>query len=118
MDRSEEALGSEVWQRFTAVYEAIDVRHEELTEGPHWDLWVIGVEPASQGKGVGRALLEPVLQRVDQSGETCYLETLDERTLPLYERIGFEVRVAEVEVTSGLPYWCCVRPPRDPGHAR
>jgi len=81
-------------------------RSEEVTDGRHGDLWVIGVEPGSQGQGLGRALLEPFLQRADPSGDTCYLETLD-------ERIGFEVHVAEVEASSGLPYWCCVRPPRD-----
>lgn len=114
LDRGEELLGPDVWQRFRTVYEAIDVWHGRIMKDPHWDLWVIGVEPEARGRGLARGLLEPLLQRADRSGESCYLETLDAQTLSLYARLGFDVHVAEVETTSGLPFWCCVRPPSRP----
>jgi GNAT superfamily N-acetyltransferase len=55
----------------------------------HWYLHYIGVEPRSQGKGLGAALLAPVLEQCDESGTPAYLESSSERSQFLYERHGF-----------------------------
>jgi ribosomal protein S18 acetylase RimI-like enzyme len=109
--RTPQLIGDEAWARFKVVYEAMDEAHERAVAGPHWDLWVVGVEPAARGRGLGTSLLTPMLARLDQAAETCYLETLDARTLHLYERMGFDVVLEKVEPTSGLRFWCCVRQP-------
>ena len=41
----------------------------------HWYLAVLGTEPASQGKGIGSALIAPVLARCDEDGVPAYLES-------------------------------------------
>ena len=109
--RTQQLIGDEAWERFKVVYEAMDEAHERAVPGPHWDLWVVGVEPTARGRGVGSSLLEPTFARLDQANETCYLETLDARTLNLYERLGFAVVDEQLEPTSGLRFWCCVRLP-------
>ncbi|MEH3075532.1 MAG: GNAT family N-acetyltransferase [Quadrisphaera sp.] len=56
---------------------------------PHWYLEAVGVAPAGQGRGVGRALLQHRLDRVDEAREDSYLESSSPRTTPLYRRLGF-----------------------------
>ena len=55
----------------------------------HAYLLMIAVDPAHQGKGLGTALIEPVLQRCDREGLPAYLEASTERSRRLYERLGF-----------------------------
>ena len=85
--------------------------HKRAVPGLHWYLWGLGVEPSEQGKGIGGALMEPVLRQAGAEGLPCYLETQNERNLPFYERHGFEV-VSDGEVPKhGLRVWAMVRDP-------
>jgi ribosomal protein S18 acetylase RimI-like enzyme len=58
---------------------------------PHWHIGPIGVDPAFQGQGVGRALLASFLETVDEDGSMAYLETDVDRNVSLYEKFGFQV---------------------------
>ena len=58
---------------------------------PCWYLPLIGVDPTSQGRGYGSALLRYALEQVDRQGSPAYLESSNPRNVPLYERHGFEV---------------------------
>ena len=52
---------------------------------PHHYLALIGTDPAHQGRGIGTALLEPVLARCDAEGLPAYLESskaLERAVLP------------------------------------
>lgn len=57
----------------------------------HWYLHYIGVEPRRQGRGLGAALLAPVLQQCDEMATPAYLEASSDRNRLLYERHGFEL---------------------------
>lgn len=79
---------------------------------PHYYLAVLGVEPESQGKGLGAALMRPVLEQCDREGVPAYLEASSERSRALYLRNGFEV-VEEIHLPGGgPPSWRMWRPPR------
>jgi len=71
-----------------AVLGQMDEAHPRF---PHWYLPWLGVDPARQGQGLGGDLLAHGLQRVDEDHLPAYLETPNPRTIPLYERHGFEV---------------------------
>lgn len=58
---------------------------------PHWFLPAIGVDPPAQGRGLGAALMAPMLTRCDEEGAIAYLESSNVRNLPFYERLGFQV---------------------------
>jgi ribosomal protein S18 acetylase RimI-like enzyme len=60
-------------------------------EPDHWYLPMAGVGPDWQGRGIGAALLQPVLERCDADDMPAYLEATTERNRALYERNGFEV---------------------------
>lgn len=77
---------------------------------PHVYLPYIGVRPETQGMGVGRALLQPVLGRCDRDGLPAYLEASSPRNAQLYERLGFAA--TEVIRPGGSPpIQLMVRPP-------
>ena len=81
----------------------------------HYYLAVLGTRPDQQGKGVGSALMQPVLDVCDADGIGAYLESSKERNVPFYRRHGFEV-VEEVEFGPGGPtLWAMWRDPREPG---
>jgi ribosomal protein S18 acetylase RimI-like enzyme len=58
---------------------------------PHWYLPWFAVDTALQGKGLGSQLMTPCLQIVDATHLPAYLETPNPRTIPFYQRHGFEV---------------------------
>jgi GNAT superfamily N-acetyltransferase len=55
----------------------------------HWYLHYLGVEPRRQGRGLGGALLRPVLGACDSEGIPAHLEASTDRNRRLYERHGF-----------------------------
>jgi GNAT superfamily N-acetyltransferase len=79
---------------------------------PHWYLAILGTEPAWQGRGLGSALLAPVLERCDHDGTPAYLESSKQRNLAFYARHGFEV-TGTVDLPGGGPrVWPMWREPR------
>ncbi len=94
--------------RVLEVMSFLEARHPHE---PHYYLQFIGVEPGSQGEGVGSALLEPILERCESEGLPAYLEATSERNRALYERNGFTV-VEEANLPgSGPPIWPMWREP-------
>jgi ribosomal protein S18 acetylase RimI-like enzyme len=76
-----------------------------------WYLCVVGVVPEAQGRGLGRRLLRPGLERCDASGGDCYLETDTAEAARLYERLGFATLEAGVQLLPGGPtHWRMRRP--------
>ena len=69
---------------------------------PHWYLNTLGTEPARQGRGLGSALLRPMLALCDRDALGAYLESSSERNRVLYERHGFEV-VGTFDMPGGGP---------------
>lgn len=83
-------------------------------EEPHWYLALLGTAPSAQGRGLGSAVLEPVLARCDDDGVGAYLESSKEANIPFYSRHGFEV-IDEVTPTPGCPpLWTMWREPHPP----
>jgi ribosomal protein S18 acetylase RimI-like enzyme len=77
----------------------------------HWYLEFIGTDPAHQGKGVGSALLQPMVDRFDEEGVPAYLESSKEANLAFYGRFGFEV-TERITLPGGVHEWLMWRDPR------
>ena len=76
----------------------------------HWYLPFIGVDPAQQGKGLGAALLKPVLSKCDETRLPAYLESTNPKNRTLYERHGFRA-VGEIKVGDCPPIVPMLRHP-------
>ena len=95
------------------AYDAVAQKlHHDHATMPHWYLAAIGVDPDQQGKGVGGALLGPILERADASGLHCYLETQKDSNVRLYEKHGFAVSQKVIPSGHPIPVWAMLRRPR------
>ncbi|KZX58573.1 hypothetical protein A3709_18310 [Halioglobus sp. HI00S01] len=74
-------------------------------KAPHYHLLFVGARQNCQGQGVGSALIKQGLRIVDDAGMPAYLESSNERNVPLYERHGFEVIGEESLPGDGPRVW-------------
>jgi GNAT superfamily N-acetyltransferase len=86
----------------------VERRHPKT---PHYYLAILGTEPGHQGKGIGSALLHPVLDHCDRSGLGAFLESSKESNIPFYRRHGFDV-TGEIVLPGGPKVWPMWRDPR------
>lgn len=92
------------------VYDERCVEH--FPDEPAWYLMYLGVDPAGQGMGVGSTLLRASINAVtSRQPAPLYLETGTERNVRFYERFGFRVREADVQLVPGeTRHWTMLRP--------
>jgi GNAT superfamily N-acetyltransferase len=69
---------------------------------PHYYLAFLGVDPVWQGRGLGSALIAPVLARCDRERVPAFLEASSVRNRAMYERHGFE-SIGEFRLGRGAP---------------
>ncbi len=78
---------------------------------PHYYLWGLAVDPSQKAKGIGAALMQPVMAKADARKMPIYLETHDEKNVQYYQKYSFDlihtVRIPRYE----LPIWCMLREP-------
>lgn len=99
-------------RRMRSAARAFSVIESGHPDEPHWYLSVLGVSPAHQRGGVGRSLIEPILERADREHMPTSLETFKADNVPYYERFGFQVTM-EADVPHGGPHMLAmVRRPR------
>jgi ribosomal protein S18 acetylase RimI-like enzyme len=97
--------------RFGATLQHLGRIREAPASVPHWYLFLLGVDPARQGLGLGSALLRAGLSRVDQDGVECQVLTWPPRNVPFYQRYGFEIAVEGDAPGGGPHFWYMRRRP-------
>ena len=91
---------------------AIRTHHQQAAS--HYYLRSLGVRPEWQGKGIGAALVAPILERADREGVGCYLTTATVDNVSWYERFGFTVSATFRPTPAWPQVWAMWRDPRDP----
>ncbi|QBI54354.1 GNAT family N-acetyltransferase [Streptomonospora litoralis] len=109
-----EAEGARFVERFYGDYadrmkqliELCGQRHPQ--SGAYWYLQNIVVDTDRRGQGVGGAMLDEHLRRVDAEGASAYLEASSPRNRRLYSRVGFADLGDPIELPGGprlQPMW-------------
>jgi ribosomal protein S18 acetylase RimI-like enzyme len=106
-------IGNDAYQRYREVVgREWNARERDMT-GACWYLFLLGVEPNRQRRGLGGALMRPVLERADKEQVACYLETENQRNVAFYLKQGFDLIVNGEEAgASGVRFWTFRRTPK------
>jgi len=107
----ESALTAEGCRNYYQVVEFMSAKSKSLVDHCSWYLSIIAVDPAVQGRGLGRKLLESTIAEADRCSATCYLETFTPRSISFYNRLGFEIRGRFAEPTTSAEYVLTEREP-------
>jgi ribosomal protein S18 acetylase RimI-like enzyme len=97
--------------RLDDVLATFEKMGESHPHEPHWYLPMIGVEPNSQGRGLGGLLMHHAVARCDKEGMPAYLESSNPRNISLYIRHGFEV-ISEIQIGAAPVVTPMLRRPR------
>lgn len=113
MDQIASAIGDDAYQRYrNVVGREWQARERDMT-GACWYLFLLGVEPSRQRRGLGIKLMRPVLELAERAHEACYLETENQRNVAFYRAAGFELIVDGEEAgDTGVHFWTFRRVPQ------
>jgi ribosomal protein S18 acetylase RimI-like enzyme len=75
----------------------------------YWYLLLLGVDPVYQGKGYASALLKAMFARIDKERLPCYVETQNERNVPIYQHYGFKVVEEGIVPGTEVTNWAMLR---------
>jgi ribosomal protein S18 acetylase RimI-like enzyme len=93
--------------RFARVDALMRKRH---LRDPHFYLWVLGVEPELQGRGLGSALLDALDAKANAARVPCYLETDKPSSVRLYQKHGYVVQSEGQPSNMDFTLWFMQRP--------
>ena len=88
--------------RTPVVIKLLTAMEKAHPTGPHYYLEFLGTRRDEQGRGVGTATMQPMLERCDTEGVPAYLESSNPRNVPFYARHGFR-ETGVVEAPGGGP---------------
>ncbi len=75
----------------------------------HYYLNTLAVDPDFQGRGFARALLEPMLNKLDKENTACYLETQNMKNVEMYRHFGFHIVHETIIPGTGHPLYMMLR---------
>jgi ribosomal protein S18 acetylase RimI-like enzyme len=102
-------LAAEGCANYYRILDFMKAKSATIVNDDAWYLSIVAVTPTTQGRGLGRKLLEPTLAEADRVSATCYLETFTPRNVAFYERLGFMIRTRFLEPTINAEYALLVR---------
>ncbi len=105
------ALGEISGKYAQTLFEIFERMGQEHPREPHHYLFLLGTRPGWQSRGIGTALMRPVLELCDRDAMPAYLEATSEGSKRLYLRHGFEV-TGEIGLPGGPSMWPMWRMPR------
>jgi ribosomal protein S18 acetylase RimI-like enzyme len=109
LPRSVMSLPRQDRKRMMLGLRQIGARRSVLMPEPHWYVAAIGVDPDSQGEGLGSVLMEHGIARADRDDKPIYLETETERNVGFYQRLGFDVVEEFRPDVLNVPMWLMAR---------
>jgi ribosomal protein S18 acetylase RimI-like enzyme len=85
------SIGFDFARRQSNNSKVLDEMHEALAPPSHVYLWIIGIDPEYQGKGLGSKLIRFLQSELAARHRPCYLETAKPENVGIYEHLGFRV---------------------------
>ncbi|HRX43252.1 MAG TPA: GNAT family N-acetyltransferase [Clostridia bacterium] len=86
-----------------------EARRERMKGKKYIYLFILGVDPVHQGKGMAGRLMDALMEDADKQNLPIYLETATQRNVSMYERRGFNVVEEVMHPIIDVPQWAMVR---------
>lgn len=93
--------------RFNIEIEQVAKRHRTANDGY---LMAFATCLDKQGQHYGKPLITALLNHLDASGESCYLETLDAKNIALYQHFSFQLEGQTNSKMGNLALFAMRRP--------
>lgn len=106
------AVGGRMIGRLIKIGNFIDALHKQHITTDHYQLERIAVRADERRAGHMSALLNPVLEHIDDMRLPCSLETQHADNVALYSRYGFDVVARAIIPGVELPHWLMIRRPK------
>ena len=98
-------MGDDAFERFARALDYLSNVHAKGLPEACWYLSMIGVAPERRGCGIGRALVESILNQADSASLPICLDTAQPRVAPFFRRLGFRPVIETVDPASGVRFW-------------
>ena len=95
--------------RVRNVADHTETTHKRLAPFKHWYLQMLGVDPQLHGQGYASRLLRPMFSRLDEQRLSCYLDTVVESNIPMYQHFGFRILEKSTVPQTKLTIWVMLR---------
>jgi len=102
-------MGTASATRYERIADFMSRQSDALVDASAWYLSIVGILPAWQNRGLGSALITPLLEQADRAGVPTFLETFTPRNEPFYRRLGYRVAGSFFEPTIGATYSLMLR---------
>jgi GNAT superfamily N-acetyltransferase len=99
------------YDRYRRIVGFMHAQAEPVIPADAWYLSILGVDPATQGQGLGARLLAPTIAEADAAGAVTWLETFTARGARFYERVGYTLVGWYDEPVTGRAYATLRRDP-------
>lgn len=104
-------MGEASERKYQDIVASMAERTDTQVDNRYWYLSIVGIKPDQQGKGLGPALVNSVLDQTDRLGVPTFLETFTPRNHSFYQRLGYRVAGTFDEPVTGGSYAVMTREP-------
>ena len=93
------SIGIKTTKKMTSFEKfAMKIKNKYASQGC-WYLYAFVTMPEFRGNGVGKKILTPMFNYLDEHNQDCYLETLLPINVEIYKKFGFELK-EEIKVPN------------------
>ena len=103
--------GQAAMKRLETITTIVDEAREHCMQLPHFYIMQIGIEPAHQGKGHGKALFNKIFAMSEEKNCPCYLETFKTVNVEIYKHLEFQLADQRPVPGSPLTLYAMIRDP-------
>lgn len=105
-------MGQDCLDTYNRIVDFMAEASRDVVSDRFWYLSILGIDPECQGSGLGRALMEPVLEKADACHAPMYIESFTPKNFGFYKGLGFvEAKAVEEPLTESW-YAIMVRSPK------
>lgn len=105
-------MGQNCLDTYNKIVAFMEEASKDVVSDQFWYLSILGIDPESQGAGLGRALMKPVLKKTDELQARVYIESFTPKNFGFYRGLGFAEAKTIEEPLTGSQYAIMIRSPK------